>query len=88
MQSDNPGREGFPLDAARTKITDFVRGCRNFGLTIVNDKPYILHVGQTPDVLRAIKDAAKRAGFGPNAMPQLVVTFVSSSARFRSVEHD
>lgn len=44
------------------------------------DRPFILHVGQTPRVAQAIKDAIKRAGYGldePDRPPQLVVTFVS-----------
>lgn len=71
------GREGFPMAQAQSKTSDFVTGLRRFGMTVTMDRPFILHVGQTPDVSRAIKDAAKRAGYGRNAPPQLVVTFVS-----------
>lgn len=76
LQDDNPGREGFPKPAVEQAVTDFVRACRDWGPIFNNTRPIILHVGNTMDVSRAIRDAGKRAGYGAPNPPQFVLTFV------------
>lgn len=67
----------FPIAPVQQSITDLVRGCRDFGVFFSNERPYIQHVGNTMDVRRAITDTCKKAGYGPQNLPQLVVTYVS-----------
>lgn len=73
---DNPGRDGFPKPAVQQAVTDFVRACRDWGAVFSNTQPYILHVGNTMDVSRALRDAGKRAGYGVSNAPQFVLTFI------------
>lgn len=76
-QDDNTSRDGFPRPAVQQAVMDFVRACREWGPVFKNTQPLILHVGNTMDVARAIRDAGKRAGYGTPNPPQFVLTFVS-----------
>jgi hypothetical protein len=76
-QDDNTGRDGFSLRDVQGAIMSFTRACATWGIRFSVTQPSILHVGSTMEVERAIKDGAKRAGFGPGNLPQFVVTLVS-----------
>ena len=58
-------------------VNQFVGACKDFGITFSLVEPMIVHVGSTSDVKAAIKDVAKRAGYGKHAPPQFVLAYVS-----------
>lgn len=62
--------------AQQIAIDGFTRGCMESGIRFSNKHPFILHVGNTMEVARAIKDGATRAGYGRNAVPQPVIAMV------------
>ena len=77
QQHDSPGREGFARRQVQMSVNQFLGACKDFGITFTLTEPMIVYVGSTSDVKAAIKDAAKRAGYGRHAPPQFVLAYVS-----------
>lgn len=77
---DSPGREGFARRQVEVSVNQFVGACKDFGITFTLTEPMIVHVGSTPDVKAAIKDVAKRAGYGKNAPPQFVLAYIQTKS--------
>lgn len=69
----------MPLEQVKDAITGFVKGCKEFGITFASDFPTIYHAGNVQDVKQQLINACKKAGYSPQAPPELVVTFVSWS---------
>lgn len=67
----------MPLEQVKDAITGFVKGCKEFGITFASDFPTIYHAGNVQDVKQQLINACKKAGYSPQAPPELVVTFVN-----------
>lgn len=66
----------MPTAQVQNAIGGFIKACKAFGMTFGTEQPTIFHAGDTQEVMAAIVQGSKKAGYGPQNPPDLVVTYV------------
>lgn len=66
----------MPVDQVRDSLRGFIKGCKDFGIIFENEQPTIHHAGNVMNVKEQLVAACKKAGYGPQTPPELVVTYV------------
>ena len=66
----------MPLAQVQDAVTGLVTGCKELGIQFAIERPTIYHAGNVQNVREQFVSASKKAGYGPQNPPELVVTFV------------